>query len=60
MIQENFYPPKQVTAMEMEVIPPGTHVNPYEAYDILVRVKAMAQILLPLHEPKFAAVETIP
>ena len=60
VIHENFYPPKQVTAMEMEVIPPGTHVNPYEAYDILVRVKAMAQILLPLHEPKFAAVETIP
>ena len=60
VIHENFYPPKQVTAMEMEVIPPGTHVNTYKAYDILVRVKAMAQVLLPLHEPKFAAVETIP
>ena len=60
VIQENFYPPKQVTAMEMEVIPPGTHMNTYEAYDILVRVKNMAQILLPLHEPKFAAIETIP
>jgi|GEM_PF-6230709 len=46
--------------MEMEVIPPGTHVNTYEAYDILVRVKNMAQILLPLHEPRFAAVDTIP
>jgi len=42
------------------VIPPGTHVNTYEAYDILVRVKNMAQILLPLHEPRFAAVDTIP
>lgn len=60
VIQENFYPSKQVTAMEMEVIPPGTHVNTYEAYDILVRVKNMAQILLPLHEPRFAAVDTIP
>jgi len=60
VIQENFYPPKQVTAMEMEVIPPGTHVNVYEAYDILVRVKNMAPILVPLHEPRFAAMETIP
>lgn len=60
VIQENFYPPKQVTAMEMDVIPPGTHVNAYEAYDILLRVKNMADILLPLHEPRFASVESIP
>ena len=60
VIRENLYPPKQITAMEMEVIPPGTHVNSYEAYDILVRVKSMAQILLPLHEPGFASIETVP
>jgi N-acyl homoserine lactone hydrolase len=60
VIQENLYPPKQITAMEMEVIPPGTHVNVYEAYDILVKVKSMARILLPLHEPRFAAIETLP
>lgn len=60
VIQENLFPPKQITAMEMEVIPPGTHVNTYEAYDILVKVKRMARILLPLHEPKFAAIETLP
>ena len=45
--------------MEMEVIPPGTSVNPYEAYDILVKVREMADIMIPLHEPKFAAMETI-
>jgi hypothetical protein len=45
--------------MEMEVIPPGTSVNPYEAYDIIVKVKKMADILIPLHEPKFAAMETV-
>lgn len=60
VIQENFFPPKAITAMEMEVIPPGTHVNVYEAYDILTRVKALAEILLPLHEPKFAAIPTVP
>jgi len=58
-IEENFDPPAQIRAMEMEVIPPGTHVNAYEAYDILLRVKKMADILLPLHEPKFAAIDTI-
>jgi hypothetical protein len=45
--------------MEMEVIPPGTHVNVYEAYDILARARTMADILLPLHEPAFAGRDTI-
>ena len=56
---ENFFPPPEVTAMEMEVIPPGTHVNVNEAYDIMCRVKKKADILLPLHEPKFARIDTI-
>jgi hypothetical protein len=46
--------------MEMDVIPPGTPVNVYRAYDIMQDVKAMADILIPLHEPKFASVATIP
>ncbi|MEW6186050.1 MAG: N-acyl homoserine lactonase family protein [Thermodesulfobacteriota bacterium] len=60
VIQENLHPPKAIRGMEMEVIPPGTHVTVYEAYDILVKVKTMADILLPLHEPKFAAIPTVP
>lgn len=60
VIKENFEPPKEIRAMEMEVIPPGTVVNPWEAYDIMVRIREMADILLPLHEPEFAAVETLP
>ena len=58
-IMENFYPPKEITAMEMDVIPPGTHVNVYEAYDIMLKVKNAAEILLPLHEPEFASIDTI-
>lgn len=54
-IDENFHPPKEIRAMEMAVIPPGTHVNVYEAYDIMLKVKEMADILIPLHEPRFAA-----
>ncbi|MFH1993233.1 MAG: N-acyl homoserine lactonase family protein, partial [Pseudomonadota bacterium] len=46
-------------AMEMDVIPPGTHVNVYEAYDLMLKIKDSAGILLPLHEPRFAALDTI-
>jgi glyoxylase-like metal-dependent hydrolase (beta-lactamase superfamily II) len=60
VIMENFDPPPQVRAMEMEVIPPGTSVNTYEAYDIMLRVKNSADILLPLHEPRYASVDAIP
>ena len=60
LIMENFNPPPRIKAMEMEVIPPGTHVNVYEAYDIVMKVKDMADILLPLHEPQFASIDTIP
>ncbi len=60
VIQENFTPPKEIRAMEMEVIPPGTSVDPQKAYDIMLQVKAAADIVLPLHEPEFACVDTIP
>lgn len=60
IIMENLDPPKAIRAMEMEVIPPGTHVNVYEAYNQVLRVKNMADILIPLHEPSFAAIDTIP
>ncbi|MFZ5572782.1 MAG: N-acyl homoserine lactonase family protein [Thermodesulfobacteriota bacterium] len=59
VINENFHPPAEIRAMEMDVIPPGTHVNVYEAYDIMQRVRDAADILLPLHEPAFAAMDTI-
>ena len=43
----------------MDVIPPGTPVNVYESYDIMVKVRDMADILIPLHEPKFAAQDIV-
>jgi len=60
LIMENFNPPPRIRAMEMEVIPPGTVVNPYEAYDIVIKIRDVADILIPLHEPQFASVDTIP
>lgn len=59
VIMENFYPPKEISAMEMEVIPPGTPVNVYDAYDIMLNIKEMADILIPLHEPRFASTDTV-
>ena len=60
VIEENFDPPKEIRAMEMDVIPPGTHINVYDSYDIMLKVREMADILIPLHEPKFASVDRIP
>lgn len=59
VIDENFNPPPAVKAMEMDVIPPGTHVNVYDAYNIMMAVKQKADLLLPLHEPRFASIQTI-
>lgn len=60
VINDNFEPPAEIKAMEMAVIPPGTSVNTYKAYDIMLKIKARADILLPLHEPSFASRDTIP
>ncbi len=59
VIRENFEPPIQVKAMEMEVIPPGTNINSYEAYDTMIKVKEMADIVIPLHEPEYASMKSI-
>ena len=59
MINENFFPPPAIKGLEMDVIPPGTHVDVYQAYNILEELKKDADLLLPLHEPQFAFVDTI-
>lgn len=59
-IMENFYPPSTITSMEMEVIPPGCHTDAHQAYDTMVKLKGMADILLPIHDPQFVTVDTIP
>ncbi|MCF6186773.1 MAG: hypothetical protein L3J49_04760 [Desulfobulbaceae bacterium] len=59
VIRENFEPPIQIRAMEMEVIPPGTNINSYEAYNMMLKVRDMADYIIPLHEPEFAAVDAI-
>lgn len=60
IIEENLNPPPKILGMGMEVIPPGTLINSYEAYDIVLKTKKMADIVVPLHEPRYAFIETIP
>jgi hypothetical protein len=57
---ENFSPPREIRAREMDVIPLGTLINAYDAYDILLKVKTAADLIIPLHEPRFAGLHTIP
>lgn len=59
VIRENFSPPLRVRAMEMEVIPPGTSTNAYTAYNLMLKVRELADYIIPLHEPEFAAIESI-
>lgn len=59
IIDENYNPPPEIKGMEMEIIPPGTHVDVYQAYDIMQTVNKKADILIPLHEPRFASVASI-
>jgi len=42
------------------VTPPGIHVNATQAYDSMLEVKEIADIIIPLHEPTFAKREVIP
>jgi len=42
------------------VTPPGIHVNATQAYDSMLKVKEIADIIIPLHEPTFAKKEVIP
>ncbi|MBU0971198.1 MAG: N-acyl homoserine lactonase family protein [Proteobacteria bacterium] len=59
IIDENYNPPPEIRGMEMNLIPPGTHVDVYSAYDIMAKVQQKADILIPLHEPRFAAMTVI-
>jgi len=42
------------------VTPPGIHTNATQAYDSMLKVKEIADIIIPLHESTFAKKEVIP
>jgi glyoxylase-like metal-dependent hydrolase (beta-lactamase superfamily II) len=58
-IRENFEPPEAVREI-LPVIAPGIHLNAVEAFETALRIKSMADILIPMHDPSFAGMKTIP
>ena len=47
-------------AERMEILCPGVHSDPVQAYESLIKVKEMADIRVPIHEPRFAWIDRIP
>jgi len=58
-IQENFVPHEEMKPY-YPVTPPGIHVNPLQAFESMVKVAGIADILLPQHEPSLLGVKSIP
>ncbi len=58
-IMDNFKPPEEVKE-RLPVIPLGIALNPVEAFESALRVKGLADILLPLHDPDISEMEKIP
>ena len=58
-IWENFEPPPPVSKT-MPVIAPGVHDNLFDAYDSVLKVKEMADIVVPLHDPVYWQKTSIP
>ena len=56
-IRDNFEPPPPITT---PVITPGIHTNVLDAYDSVLRIKEMADIVIPLHDPEFLGRGSIP
>jgi len=64
-IMENFYPPEDVKTKispfaSYPVIAPGIHTDLFQAYESVLRVKQVADIIIPLHDPDMAERDQIP
>jgi hypothetical protein len=35
-------------------------VNTYQAYNTMLKIRDVADLLIPLHEPRFAGIDRIP
>ena len=58
-IRENFEPPETVREI-LPVIAPGIHLDAVEAFETALRIKSMADILIPMHDPSFVGGKSIP
>ncbi|MDD4877323.1 MAG: N-acyl homoserine lactonase family protein [Dehalococcoidales bacterium] len=56
-IRENFNPPATV---KLPVLPPGMPTDVSVGYDSVLRIKKVADIVVPIHDPEYCQVNTIP
>jgi len=62
-VMDNFEPESGsawVSQRLPEVIPPGIHTDMLQAYESALRVKNLADIIIPMHDPIMAGKEKIP
>jgi len=57
---ENFFPTSVAKAKGFSIVAPGIHTDMLKAYDSVLRVKELAKIIIPLHDPTFLEMERIP
>jgi glyoxylase-like metal-dependent hydrolase (beta-lactamase superfamily II) len=57
-ILENFHPPEKIRK-HWPVIPIGVSVNSLQAYDSMLKLKAMADMIIPMHSMEYAEEEFI-
>ena len=58
-VQDNFVPREDLKPY-YPVTPSGIHTNPIQAFESMVRVAGLADILLPQHEPSLLNLKSIP
>jgi N-acyl homoserine lactone hydrolase len=64
-IMENFFPPEDVKTTvtpfaSYPVIAPGIHTDLLQSYESVLKVKQVADIIIPLHDPDIAEKNQIP
>jgi hypothetical protein len=62
---DNFYPPEDVRTSvspfaTYPVIAPGIHSDLYQAYSSALKIKEIADIIIPVHDPEMALRKEIP
>ncbi len=55
----NFEPPEEVRS-SWPVLAAGTHTDALQAFDSVLKIKGLADIIIPQHEPSLLEVESIP
>jgi glyoxylase-like metal-dependent hydrolase (beta-lactamase superfamily II) len=58
-VKDNFYPPKKLSEI-WPVIIPTVHVDGIKSFFDMVKLKAIAEILIPIHDIEFARMKHIP